>query len=65
MSSDLNRLCTDVRNVPQDFHRLWIDLRHQLEIAQEIQAHYLPTFATAVESSAFDMPLIKYITIAD
>ena len=65
LSSHLGRLCSEVRNVPHRFRRLQEGLRQQIEVAQHIQAHYLPAFATAVSSSTFDAPLLEYITLAD
>lgn len=65
LSSCLSRLCSDIRNVPQRFHQLRIDLDQQLEVAQEIQAHGLPSFESMVTSSTFDRSLLEYITLAD
>ena len=65
LSSCLSRLCSDVRNVPQRFHQLRIDLDQQLEVAQEIRAHHLPNFVSMMASTAFDTPLLEYIALAD
>jgi len=65
LSSCLERFCSDVRNVPRRFLQLQTDLRQQIEIAQQIQNHRLPGFATAVASSAFDTPLAEYIDLAE
>lgn len=65
LSSCLNRLCSDIRNVPQRFHQLQTDLDQQLEVAQEIRAHHLLTFISMVTSSTFDNFLLDYIALAD
>lgn len=65
LSSGLNRLCSDVRHVPERFHQLRIDLDRQLEIAQEVQAHYLPGLVPIVASSTFDQSLLEYVVLAE
>ncbi|KAI4657051.1 uncharacterized protein J4E79_007667 [Alternaria viburni] len=65
LSSCLERFCSDVRNVPRRFLQLQTDLRQQIEIAQQIQNHRLPGFATAVASSTFDTPLAEYVDLAE
>ncbi|KAF2197110.1 hypothetical protein GQ43DRAFT_223224 [Delitschia confertaspora ATCC 74209] len=65
LSSGLHHLCSEVRNVPRRFHRLQVDLRQQIDVAQHIKTHYLPTFSTTVASSTFDAPLLEYISLAD
>ena len=65
LSSCLERFCSDVRNVPRRFLQLQNDLRQQIEIAQQIQNHHLPGFATTISSSKFDTPLIEYIDLAE
>ena len=65
LSSGLSRLCSDIRDVPQLFHQLRIDLVQQLQVAQEIRTHHLPTFASTVASSTFDSPLLDYIALAE
>lgn len=64
LSSCLSRLCSDIRNVPKRFHQLRTDLGQQLAVAQEIQAHHLPTFTSMVTLSMFDA-LLEYIALAD
>ena len=65
LSSCLGRLCSDVRNVPQRFHQLRIDLNQQLHVIQEIRAHHLPTFISMVTLPMFDTFLLEYISMAD
>ena len=65
LSSCLSRLCSDVRNVPQRFHQLRIDLDQQLHVTREIRAHNLPNFVSMVTLPMFDDFLLEYITIAD
>ena len=65
LSSCLERFCSDVRNVPRRFTQLQTDLRHQTEIAQQIQQHHLPGFAKTVSSSTFNTPLTEYIGLAE
>ena len=65
LSSSLGRLCSDVRNVPQRFHQLRIDLDQQLHIIQEIRAHHLPTFISVVTSPTFETFLLEYIALAN
>jgi len=63
LSSCLERFCSDVRNVPRRFTQLQTDLRQQIDMAQQIQNHHLPGFATTVSSSAFNTPLTEYIDL--
>ena len=65
LSSRLSHLCSDVQNVPQRFHLLRIDLDQQLQVAQELRAHYLPTFESIGTSPIFDIFLLEYIASAD
>ena len=65
LSSCLGRLCSDVRNMPQRFHQLRIDLNQKLHVIQEIRAYHLPTFISMVTLPMFDTFLLEYIAIAD
>ena len=65
LSSSLGRLCSDVRNVPQRFHQLRIDLDQQLHIIQEIRAQHFPTFKSIVPLPKFDTFLLEYIALAN
>ena len=65
LSSGLNRLYSDIRDVPQLFHQLRIDLEQQLKVAQEIRTQHLPTFASTVTSSTSDKVLLDYIALAE
>lgn len=65
LSSHLNHLCSDVRNVPHRFQRLQVDLGQQIKIAEHIKTHCLPSFATPATPSTFDAPLQEYIKLAD
>ncbi|KAL1800772.1 hypothetical protein ACET3X_001114 [Alternaria dauci] len=65
LSSCLERLFSDVRNVPRRFLQLQTDLRQQIEIAQRIQNDHVPGFATTVSPSALDPPLVEYISLAE
>jgi hypothetical protein len=65
LSFYLSHLCSEVRNVPQRFHRLQIDLRQQIEVAQHINPRHLPDSATNVGSSTFDEFLLGYIALVD
>ena len=65
LSSCLERFCSDVHNVPRRFTQLQTDLRQQIEIAQQIQNHRLPGFATTTSASTFNTPLAEYISLAE
>ena len=65
LSSGLNRLYSDIRDVPQLFHQLRIDLEQQLKVAQEIRTHHLPTFASTVTSSTSDKVLLDYTALVE
>lgn len=65
LSCGLGRFCSEVRHVPRHFHRLLEDVRQQVKVAQRIQTHYLPAFATSTASSTFDDPLVEYIILAE
>lgn len=65
LTSHLVHLCSEVRNVPDRFYRLQLDLRQQVEVAKHIKAHCQPDFATTVASPTFDAQLFEYIALAD
>ena len=65
LSSGLNRICSDVRNVPKRFQQLRKDLDEQLEVAREIQNHHLHALVSTTTSPVFDTLLIEYIALAD
>lgn len=65
LSSQLCRLCSEVRNVPHRFHNLQLDLRQQLEIAQHIQTHLSPSSTETGDSSTFDTALLEYVALAE
>ena len=65
LSSHLNRVCCEMRNVPKRFQQLRKDLDEQLGVAREIQDHHLHALVSTTTSPVFDTLLIEYIALAD
>ena len=65
LSSGLQRLCTEIRDVPLRFATLRTDLVGQVELVQFIQRECQPQFALAAVPPTLDTVLHEYSVLAN